>query len=97
MKTRFLLPARRELNEAIRYYHAQRVKLGEEFRDEAWETIQRIIIFPQTWHPMGGAIRRCQMQRFPYGVIYQSSESQILVISISHLHQAPEHWRSRVQ
>ena len=87
----------RELNEAIRYYHAQRVNLGEEFRDEMWETIQRIIIFPPARHPMGGTIRRCQMQRFPYGVIYQPSEFEILVISVAHLHQAPEHWRSRVQ
>ena len=97
MKTRFLLSARRELTDAIRYYHTQRVKLGDEFRDEAWETIQRIIIFPQAWHLMGGTIRRCQMQRFPYGVIYQPSESEILIISVAHLHQAPEHWRSRVK
>ena len=97
MKTRFLLPARRELNEAICYYNAQRVNLGDEFRDEAWETIRRIIIFPQAWHPLGGTIRRCQLQRFPYGIIYQPSESEILVISVAHLHQAPERWRSRVQ
>ncbi|MGH9929399.1 MAG: hypothetical protein ACREA9_09230 [Pyrinomonadaceae bacterium] len=46
MKARFLLPARRELNEAVRYYNAQRVRLGEEFRDEAWETVRRIKEFP---------------------------------------------------
>ena len=31
MKTRFLLPAYRELREALRYYNMQRVLLGEEF------------------------------------------------------------------
>lgn len=40
MKTRFLLPAQRELVEAVNYYNAQRVRLGEEFRDEAWATIR---------------------------------------------------------
>jgi hypothetical protein len=71
LKPRFLLPARRELIEAVQYYNAQRVRLGDEFRDEAWETIRRINKFPVAWHLLGGAIRRCQMHRFPYGVIYE--------------------------
>lgn len=97
MKTRFLLPARRELNEAVRYYNAQRVSLGEEFRDEAWETVRRIQEFPLAWHALGGAIRRCQMQRFPYGIIYEPSEVEIVLISVANLHREPEYWRSRVQ
>lgn len=97
MKIRFLLSARRELNGAVRYYDAQRVRLGEQFRDEAWETIRRIEDFPLAWHPLGGAIRRCQMQRFPYGIIYEPSELEIVVIAVAHLHQKPEYWRSRVQ
>ena len=74
MRTRFLRPARRELREIVRYYNAQLPHLGEEFRDEAWETVRRIEEFPLAWHPLGGAIRRCQMQRFPYGIIYEPSE-----------------------
>lgn len=97
MKVRFLLSARRELNEAVRYYDAQRVRLGEEFRDEAWETIRRIQAFPLAWNPLGGAIRRCQMQRFPYGIIYEPYELEIIIIAVAHLHQEPEYWQSRVQ
>jgi plasmid stabilization system protein ParE len=97
LKIRFLLPARRELHNAVRYYNAQRERLGEEFRDEAWETIQRINNFPLAWHPLGGSIRRCQMQRFPYGIIYEASELEIVIIAVAHLHQEPEYWRSRVQ
>ena len=55
-------------------YNAQRVRLGDEFRDEAWETIRRINDFPLAWHPLGGSIRRCQMQRFPYGLIYEPTD-----------------------
>ncbi len=77
MKTRFLLPARRELRETVRYYNTQVSRLGEEFRDEAWETVRRINEFPEAWHPLGGSIRRCQMQRFPYGIIYEASEDEI--------------------
>ncbi|MDX6559674.1 MAG: hypothetical protein QOF72_2723 [Blastocatellia bacterium] len=96
MKARFLLPARRELNEAVHYYNAQRVLLGEEFRDEAWETVRRIKEFPQAWHPLGGSIRRCQMRRFPFGVIYEPTELEIVIIAIAHLHREPEYWRTRL-
>ena len=96
LKTRFLLPARGELLDGVRYYNAQRIDLGKEFRDEAWDTLRRIQEFPQAWHPLGGAIRRCQMRRFPYGIIYELTKSEIIIIAIAHLHRQPEYWRSRV-
>lgn len=96
MKTRFLLPARREFRDAVRYYNAQQLRLGDEFRDEVWETVQRIREFPEAWHPLGGPIRRCQMRRFPYGIIYEASQDEIVIIAVAHLHRKPEYWRSRM-
>ena len=95
MRVRILTPAQRELKDAIRYDGAQRPQLGEEFRDEARETIKRITIFPEAWQPLSATIRRCQMNRFPYGLIYTATEAEILVIAVAHLHRAPEYWRSR--
>jgi toxin ParE2 len=92
-----LLPARRELKEAVRYYNAQRVRLGDEFRDEVWETIQRIVNLPEAWHPLSASIRRCQMNRFPYGLIYDPSENDIVIIAVAHLHRSPEYWRTRTE
>lgn len=95
MKVRFLLPARRELREAVHYYNAQHKGLGEAFRDEAWETIERIKKFPEAWHPLSASLRRCQMHRFPYGLIYQPTQKEVLIIAVAHLHRQPEYWRSR--
>lgn len=97
MKVRFLSPARQELQTAVRYYNLQRAGLGDDFRDEAWQTLQRIKDFPLAWHPLGEAIHRCQMKRFPYGIIYQVLEAEIIVIAVACLHQAPEYWRSRTK
>jgi plasmid stabilization system protein ParE len=96
LKIRFLSPARRELRETVRYYNTQLVRLGDEFRDEAQETIRRIKEFPEAWHPLGGSIRRCQMRRFPYGIIYEASGDEIVIIAVAHLHRKPEYWRKRV-
>jgi len=94
LKVGFLLPARRELGEAVRYYNAQQAGLGDEFRDETWTTIERIKHFPLAWQPLGGDIRRCQMRRFPYGIIYepllQLGEPGIVVIAVACLHREPE-------
>ena len=67
---RFLLPARRELTEAVNYYNAQRARLGDEFRDEVWATLARIKKLPDSWHALSDSIRRCPTNRFPYGIIY---------------------------
>lgn len=96
MKVRFLIPARRELFEAVQYYNAQRIRLGDEFRDEAWATIQRIRGFPLAWHPLADTIRRCQMQRFPYGLVYEATEIEIIIIAVAHMHREPEYWRTRL-
>ena len=89
------MPARRELTEAVRYFNLQQVRLGDEFRDEAWETIKRIKDFPLAWHLLGGNIRRCQMRRFSYGIIYEPSVLEIVVIAVAHMHREPEYWRNR--
>ncbi|TAL91238.1 MAG: type II toxin-antitoxin system RelE/ParE family toxin [Rhodanobacter sp.] len=95
MKIRFLRPAREELAEAIRYYNVQKAGLGDVFRNEAWATLQRIREFPLAWQALSGAIRRCQMQRFPYGVIYEPATAEIIVIAVAHLHREPVYWRGR--
>jgi len=97
LKTRFLLPARQELGETVRYYNTQLPRFGEEFRDEARETVRRIKELPEAWHALGGSIRRCQRRRFPYGIIYEASEDEIVIIAIAHLHRKPDYWRSRVE
>lgn len=93
MKVKFLAPARRELRDAVSYYNAQRENLGDEFRDEVWLTIQRIEKFPEAWQAMSESIRRCQMHRFPYGIIYSVVGEEILVIAVAHLHRMPEYSR----
>ncbi len=95
MKVRLLQPARRELVEAISFYNNERAGLGDASRDEAWRAVQRIREFPDAWSPLGDGIRRCQLQRFPYGVIYACDASEITILAFAHLHRHPEYWRSR--
>ncbi len=96
MKARLLPPATQELLSAIRWYNAQRAGLGAEFRNEAKQAIKRIEDYPLAWQPLGGEIRRCQLNRFPYGAIYAIDEDAAIIVAIAHLHREPDYWRKRL-
>ncbi|MEJ0088247.1 MAG: type II toxin-antitoxin system RelE/ParE family toxin [Limisphaerales bacterium] len=44
-----------------------------------------------------GEIRRCRTHRFPYGIIYTVENSEVLIVSVMHLHRHPESWRENLQ
>ena len=96
MRIRFLEIAQVELDEAIGYHNYEVPGLGDAFLTEVLDTLDRIGKFPEAWHPCSKRTRRCQVRRFPYGVIYQIREKEILVIAVSHLHRRPDYWKDRI-
>ena len=95
MKIRFFQEAQYELDDAIEYYNIESEGLGQEFLQEVINALDRIVNFPNAWHSLSKNTRRCQTKRFPYGLIYSEMEKEILIISVSHLHRKPNHWKNR--
>nr|VFJ67531.1 MAG: ParE toxin of type II toxin-antitoxin system, parDE [Candidatus Kentron sp. DK] len=96
MKYAFHPSARIELHEAAHYYESCRTGLGTEFAKEIHSTVKRITEFPDAWTPMTKNTRRCLTGRFPYGVIYQRKDDEILIIAITQLNRKPDYWKSRI-
>ena len=96
MEIRFLDIAQRELDEAIEYYNAESPGLGEQFLLEVLSTLERIRQYPTAWSPYTQNTRRCQTRRFPYGVVYQIVETEILIVAVAHLHRKPGYWQDRI-
>lgn len=98
MKIKFLQPAEQELNEAVEYYETQKAGLDFEFFEEVWAAIERIEKHPKAWQPISLRTHRCQIHRFPCGVIYQVRENddEILIVAIAHLHRRPSYWQNRI-
>ena len=97
MTLAFLAPARAELEQAVDYYNSESEGLGFEFAAEVKRTLERISRYPEAWQPLSKRTRRCRTNRFPYGIIYQIREADILVVAVMHLHRNPRSWRSRVR
>jgi hypothetical protein len=83
------------MDEAYSYYQDQKVGLGDEFIKEVMAAINRIRINPYAWSALSQRTRRCLLNRFPYGVIYQIRENTILIIAIANLHRYPAYWQNR--
>ena len=82
MEIRLLDVAQQEFDEAIEYYNAESPGLGDEFLVEVLSTFERIRQFLEAWDPYTPNSRRCQTRRFPYGVVYQILEYEILIVAV---------------
>ena len=72
--------AEKELNDAIDYYNQSQEGLGLEFAKEVYFSIENIIFFPEAWTKLSKNTRRCLLNRFPYGIVYQIMKDEIIII-----------------
>lgn len=95
MRFSFHPQADEEFQEAVRYYENCQPGLGIEFAKEVYSTIARIFEFPDAWMVMSKNTRRCLVNRFPYGVIFQIKSRMLRIIAVANLHRRPDYWKNR--
>jgi plasmid stabilization system protein ParE len=96
MNVRFLTIAQKEVDDAVRWYDAQREQLGIEFLDQLDAAIRRITAFPGACPEIEEGLRRCILHRFPYGLIYGIDGNAIIIVAVPHLHREPHYWTDRI-
>ena len=95
MKFYFHEHAEAEFDRAAEYYEDCQRGLGIEFAQEVYATIDRIIQYPEAWSPMSKNTRRCLVNRFPFGVIYQIKPDSVRIIAVADLRRHPGYWLGR--
>jgi plasmid stabilization system protein ParE len=96
MKYRFHPFASQEADDALAYYQTLDRRLGAEFVEEFESAIARILAFPEAWQQLSRTVRRCRLNRFPYGIVYKLLDSEVLIVAVMHLHRDPNYWASRL-
>ena len=84
-----------ELNASIDCYEECKTNLGLEFAGEIYQTIQRILTFPKSWQILDSDIRRCLINRFPFGIIYYQRNNEIIILAVMQLNRKPNYWKNR--
>lgn len=97
MKIQFLEAAQSEFEEAIDFYSQQRTGLGVDFADEVEQALERVRHYPEAWSPLSLRVRRCLVNRLPFGVIYEVRADVLIIVAIQHCHQEQETWRKRLR
>ena len=100
MNYRFLSIARKEFDDAIDWYESKSPGLGDDFLEEVYRTLQRILQFPLAFSrmprtPLHREIRFLNVDRFDYLVVYDVLPSEVVVLGVVHAHSGGNPWRLR--
>lgn len=96
MNVRELSVALAELDEALEHYRAIDARLAMGLLNDIDAAKQAIRRFPQAWKPFPSGMRGFPLRRFPYTIIYQASDDEILIVAYAHQRRYPAYWKERV-
>jgi hypothetical protein len=83
--------------ESVAYYESQQPGLGALYLDE-FDRIMGFVSDAPTRYPIEKQpdIRRIQMQKFPFSVLYRVSSNTLQVLAIAHHKRRPQYWLGRL-
>jgi mRNA-degrading endonuclease RelE of RelBE toxin-antitoxin system len=102
MKLHVLDEADLEAFEAATWYDDRSPGLGYDFLAQLKEAFGKIEANPRRYArvefaEVQGEVRRLLLKRFPYLVIYQIFDEEIIVLAVSHASRDQTYWASRIQ
>ena len=89
--------AESEFEAAVDFYDECEAGLGDEFEQEVFAAIARILRFPEAWPEYSYRSRRCLCNRFPYSVVYRRNGTEIIVYAVMHQKRKPGYWIDRLK
>jgi plasmid stabilization system protein ParE len=78
-----------DLLESALWYESQQIGLGEKFIQKVESYFSRIQNNPIHFPLKKGNLREAYIQKFPYVIIYEIIENEILVFAVFNTHQNP--------
>ena len=81
--------AHTDLAEAIEYYQGKKKGLGLKFLKCAQKFFDRITKNPLHYPLKSNQFREAYIQKFPYVIIYELIDNEIVVFSVFNTHQNP--------
>ena len=86
-----------EMRQSAIWYDNQVNGLGLEFLLEVRNAESHIVKNPELWSVYEAGTRRYIMQRFPFSVIYLTSEEIVQIVAVAHCKRKPGYWKDRLK
>ena len=84
-----------EVAAAALWYDAQQSGLGDRFLEAIETAATSAARAPQLYFRLHAELRRILVHRFPYGLMFRDTDTELLIVSCYHLHEDPAVWQSR--
>ena len=88
-KTVLTSRAELEIEDAVDWYESRQVNLGFRFLEELKSHILQIAKSPLRYPKKYNAFRELQMRKFPFVVIFQLMDTQIVIYSVFNTYRNP--------
>ncbi len=89
-------PALAELHDAAAFYALKgSAELGLAFVAEFERAANLVLANPLLGTEFRGNRRRFILRRFPYSIIYQSTQAELRVLAVAHHRRRPGYWADR--
>lgn len=95
MRLELLPEADADIDGALAWYFEEDPELAARFAIEIERVFDRIVENPAAWTTLEPGIRRALLHGFPYAVIYRVEPERLLIVTVTHQHRDPGHWRGR--
>lgn len=96
MKLRVHHEADADYEQAYDWYSAERHELAEDFSLAVSQAVTKALESPLRFKEIEPGIRRCLVDGFPYGLIYEAGDDEVFLVCIMHLRRQPGYWRDRL-
>lgn len=97
MKVRFTDSAGVDIDQAWNWYSARSTEAADRLLDDVIAARNLIGEYPRAWKHLGNNVRLCQLERYPYGLVYIVAFEEIVVAGLGHLRRGPAHWNALVR
>jgi len=89
--------AEADLEDAARWYDAERAGLSGRFLNDVDRTFSRIAERPLQFPLVAGDVRRALLHTFPHAVYFRTPDDAVVVLAVLHLRRNPKAWRGRTR
>ena len=90
MKILFSPLAIEEFIDAVDFYDYQSPGLGLAFKEEFYQAMDILQLFPFGWQKVGPNTHKCILKKFPYLILYIVDSNKIFITAIAHQHRHPK-------